>query len=89
MINILLGFLIIVAVILAIWSIQIKRKHGGGCGGCGIESMEYHDVKTACDLLSEAVGELCEIIKLLILGAVFELVVDTSLIYHLQGSDGD
>ena len=35
MINILLGFLIIVAVILAIWSIQIKRKHGGGCGGCG------------------------------------------------------
>ncbi|MBO7554887.1 MAG: FeoB-associated Cys-rich membrane protein, partial [Neisseriaceae bacterium] len=34
MINILLGFLIIVAVILAIWSIQIKRKHGGGCGGC-------------------------------------------------------
>lgn len=35
MINILLGFLIIVAVILAIWFIQIKRKHGGGCGGCG------------------------------------------------------
>ena len=35
MINILLGFLIIVAVILAIWSIQIKRKHGTGCGGCG------------------------------------------------------
>ncbi len=38
MINILLGFLIIVAVILAIWSIQIKRKHGGGCGtGCDTE----------------------------------------------------
>ena len=35
MINILLGFLIIVAVALSLWAIQIKRKHGGGCGGCG------------------------------------------------------
>lgn len=35
MINILLGFLIIVAVLLSLWAIQIKRKHGGGCGGCG------------------------------------------------------
>ena len=35
MINILLGLLIIVAVLLSLWAIQIKRKHGGGCGGCG------------------------------------------------------
>ena len=34
MINILLGFLIIVAVALSLWAIQIKRKHGGGCSGC-------------------------------------------------------
>lgn len=35
MINILLGLLIIVAVLLSLWAMQIKRKHGGGCGGCG------------------------------------------------------
>ena len=35
MINILLGLLIIIAVLLSLWAMQIKRKHGGGCGGCG------------------------------------------------------
>ena len=35
MINILLGLLIIVAVLLSLWAMRIKRKHGGGCGGCG------------------------------------------------------
>ena len=36
MINILLGFLIMIAVGLSLWAIYIKRKHGGGCGtGCG------------------------------------------------------
>ena len=35
MINILLGFLIVVAVILSLWSIHIKRKHGNSCGSCG------------------------------------------------------
>ena len=34
MINWLLGFLIFIAVVLAVWSMQIKRKHGSGCGGC-------------------------------------------------------
>ena len=35
MINWLLGFLIFIAVVLSIWAIRIKQKHGGGCGGCG------------------------------------------------------